>query len=186
MPSPCYGFRCEAISRLWDLNLTLSIYLGNATFEHFAVCPLIFFHHSRWNYHTRWNYHPICKKGTRKAGTPWKPICLVNNGRLQMTPAVLLKLKDNNILLSTVPANMTRIFQPLDVSVNGYTKKFTKKLFVAWYSRQVILEMDARKSIEKPLHTTSIIELYNHVVCRRKRSVHQELKERREHMILLR
>ena len=26
MPSPRYGFRFEAVSRLWDLNLTLSVY----------------------------------------------------------------------------------------------------------------------------------------------------------------
>ena len=33
VPSPRYGFRFEAVSLLWDLNLTLSWYLGNATFR---------------------------------------------------------------------------------------------------------------------------------------------------------
>ena len=34
VPSPRYSFRFEAVSRLWDLNLTLSVYLGNAIFPH--------------------------------------------------------------------------------------------------------------------------------------------------------
>ena len=32
MPSPRYGFRFEAVYRLRNLNLTLSVYLGNGTF----------------------------------------------------------------------------------------------------------------------------------------------------------
>ena len=37
VPSPRYGFRFEAVSRLCDLNLTLSVYLGNATFAQFLT-----------------------------------------------------------------------------------------------------------------------------------------------------
>ena len=44
----------------------------------------------------------------------------------QTTPAVLKTFKDNEILLVFVPANMTHIFQPLDLSVNAFAKKFTK------------------------------------------------------------
>ena len=32
VPSPRYGFRFEAVSRLRDLNLTLSVYIGYAIF----------------------------------------------------------------------------------------------------------------------------------------------------------
>ena len=34
VPSPRYGFRFEAASRLWDLNLTLSVYVRNATLRY--------------------------------------------------------------------------------------------------------------------------------------------------------
>ena len=39
MPSPRYGFRFEAVSLLGDLNLTLSVYLGNATFA--QILPFV-------------------------------------------------------------------------------------------------------------------------------------------------
>ena len=39
VPSPRYSFRFEAVSRLWDLNLTLSVYLGNATFA--KILPFV-------------------------------------------------------------------------------------------------------------------------------------------------
>ena len=40
MPSPRYGFRFESVSRLWNLNLTLSVYLGNATFA--KILPFVY------------------------------------------------------------------------------------------------------------------------------------------------
>ena len=36
----------------------------------------------------------------------------------QMTNEVISLLKENNIILIRVPANMTHIFQPLDLTVN--------------------------------------------------------------------
>ena len=44
--------------------------------------------------------------------------------RGQMTEDVLNVLKENNILLVRVPANMTHLFQPLDLTVNGTSKAF--------------------------------------------------------------
>ena len=43
--------------------------------------------------------------------------------RGQMTQEVTTLLHKNNILFVTVPNNMTHLFQPLDVTVNGHCKK---------------------------------------------------------------
>ena len=56
----------------------------------------------------------------------------------QMTEDVLNVLKDNKILLDRAPANMTHIFQPLDLTVNGTFKTFMHKKFFEWYSRQIL------------------------------------------------
>ena len=49
----------------------------------------------------------------------------------QMTCAVRELLNENHILLERVPANLTYLFQPLDVQggLNGYVKRFMKKKF---------------------------------------------------------
>ena len=46
--------------------------------------------------------------------------------RGKMTNAVFEKLKKNNIVVSLVPANMTHLFQPLDLTVNEYFKPCMK------------------------------------------------------------
>ena len=40
----------------------------------------------------------------------------------QMTSDVLNLLRDNKILLTNVPPNMTKFYQPLDLTFNGYAK----------------------------------------------------------------
>ena len=52
----------------------------------------------------------------------------------QMTDPVIEKLKESNIKLTMVPANMTNLFQPLDLTVNGSAKAFLKKKFTEQYS----------------------------------------------------
>ena len=49
----------------------------------------------------------------------------------QMTCAVRELLNENHILLEKIPANLTYLFQPLDVQrgPNGYVKRFMKKRF---------------------------------------------------------
>ena len=60
----------------------------------------------------------------------------------QMTGPVLEKLRDNKILLVRVPANMTNIFQPLDLTVNGFFKALMKKKSTEWYSKQIANELE--------------------------------------------
>ena len=102
----------------------------------------------------------------------------------QMTCAVRELLNENHILLEKVPANLTYLFQPLDVQggPNGYVKRFMKKMFTLWYSDQVIRALDEGKDIEdvetslklsivKPLHAKWLIEMYNHMTSSEGRDV---------------
>ena len=92
----------------------------------------------------------------------------------QMTKQVKDLLNENNIKLQKVLANLTYLFQPLDVQggPNGHTKRFMKKKFTLWYGDQVKSELDKGKKIEeidismklsilKPLHEKWLIDLYN-------------------------
>ena len=94
--------------------------------------------------------------------------------RGQITQPVLDLLKDNKILFDFVPANMTSIFQPLDLTVNGYAKRYYKKVFNEWYTDQVFQQLDDGKDLEeidvklqlttlKPLHAQWLTEFYNHM-----------------------
>ena len=47
----------------------------------------------------------------------------------QMTDPVIEKIRENSIKLLKVPANMTQLFQPLDLTVNGAAKTFIKRRF---------------------------------------------------------
>ena len=47
----------------------------------------------------------------------------------QVTKPVINKMTENSIKLVKVPANMTRLLQPLDLSVNGAAKAYMKKRF---------------------------------------------------------
>ena len=92
----------------------------------------------------------------------------------QVTQSVLDLLKKHNILFDFVSASITSIFQPLDLTVNGYTKKYCKKKFNEWYTDQIFQQLDEGKDLEeidvklqlttlKPLHAKWMTELYNHM-----------------------
>ena len=87
---------------------------------------------------------------------------IVDVFRGQMTVDVLTFLKDNNIWLVGVPANMTHIFQPFDLTVNGTFRTFMHKKFSEWYSREILhvleygcevmdVKVDVKLTIMKPL-----------------------------------
>ena len=98
----------------------------------------------------------------------------------QITEPVLDLLKQNNIAIVFVPANMTHLFQPLDL--NGYAKKYCKKKFNEWYTDQIFQQLDDGKSLEeidvklqlttlKPLHALWLTELYNHMTAKEGKEV---------------
>ena len=100
----------------------------------------------------------------------------------QMTEEVLEKLKCNNIFLVRVPANMTHIFQPLDLTVNGHFKQYMKEKFSTWHSEQLSLALENGEKLEninisfkitvlKPLHAKWLVEFYNHITSGEKREI---------------
>ena len=66
----------------------------------------------------------------------------------QMTAEVLNAYEEANILIINVPANMTKCYQPLDLTVNGCAKRFLKSKFTEWYSSQVRAYLDNGVSID--------------------------------------
>ena len=80
-----------------------------------------------------------------------------------MTKPVNDKMAENYIKVAQVPGNMTQIFQPLDLTVNGSAKVFMKKGFTKWYNCCIVQELDncndvdsidiqLKMPIVKPLH----------------------------------
>ena len=102
----------------------------------------------------------------------------------QMTSPVLKVLSDNNILLQSVPANFTYLFQPLDVQggPNGFVKRLMKKKFTDWYAEQITKAMDEGQELEsidiplklsivKLLHAKWLIDMYNEMTSAEGRHV---------------
>ena len=92
--------------------------------------------------------------------------------RGQITDKVLDHFKENSIATVFIPANMTCHLQPLDLTVNGYAKKYCKKKFNEWYMEQIMKQLDSEKPIDeievklqlttlKPLHTEWLTDFYN-------------------------
>ena len=94
--------------------------------------------------------------------------------RGQITYPVTEKLQENNILTIRVPANMTNIFQPLDLTVNGSAKSFMKHKFTEWYSAQIgkeledgvplgDIEIKLQLSVLEHLHASWLVDLFNYM-----------------------
>ena len=95
----------------------------------------------------------------------------------QITDKVLHQYKDSNIEVVFVPANMTGLLQPLDLTNNGYAKKYCKSKFNHWCISEITKQMDDGKSVEeiddklqlnrlKPLHAEWLAELYNQMTTK--------------------
>ena len=66
-----------------------------------------------------------------------------------MTKAVPNLLKDHNIFVSPLPNNMKHIFQPLDLTVNSWVKKFMKEKCTAWYALQITAGLKKGLAVDK-------------------------------------
>ena len=92
----------------------------------------------------------------------------------QMRSDVLNLLRDNKILLTNVPANVTKFYQPLDLMVNGCAKRFMAQKFNDWYTQQVSAQLDKGIAVDeidiklhlsllKPLPAEWLVDFYNHM-----------------------
>ena len=90
------------------------------------------------------------------------------------------------MFLVRVPANMTHIFQSLDLTVNGHFKQYMnfmmKEKFSTWYSEQISLALENGEKLEdinisfkiavlKPLHAQWLVEFYDHITSGEKREI---------------
>ena len=90
----------------------------------------------------------------------------------QMTDKVMEKLHSLNCEFVSVPANMTHIFQPPDLAVNGSSKNYMKNQFITYYSTAVKQQLDSGTDLQdievdfklttiKPLHAQWLVNMYN-------------------------
>lgn len=116
----------------------------------------------------------VNKERNRMQRPDQKALVIFDVFRGQVTDKVLKKFKENHIETVFVPANMTALFQPLDLTVNAYAKKFLKKKFNNWYMSEISNQLDAGKQIEeievklqltklKPLNAEWLTDLYNNM-----------------------
>ena len=92
----------------------------------------------------------------------------------QLTNEVVNEMKEHDIVIRQVPANMTHLFQPLDLTVNSSAKAFLKKKFTEWFSQKIEEGLSEGKDLEdidipltlsvlKPSHASWVVDLYNYL-----------------------
>ena len=109
---------------------------------------------------------------------------IINVFKGQTVDPVLKVLSNNNIFLQSVPANITYLFQLLDVQggANGFVKHLIKNKFSDWYAVQITQAMDDSReldsidielklSIIKPLHAKRMMEVYNEMTSAERKEV---------------
>ena len=117
---------------------------------------------------------PYLKEERKKLGLEisHKGLLIMDVFTGQMTTEVLDVITKNNIVVVNVPANMTKFYQPLDLTVNGHAKRFFKSKFSAWYADQISKQLNEGVKIDevdvkfrlttmKPLHAQWVVDFYN-------------------------
>ena len=90
----------------------------------------------------------------------------------QCTKQVLYLIDENNCVIVLVPPNLTHVFQPLDLSINGVAKAFLTNKFSEWYSKEIAkgldqgqniydIEVNTTLTVMKPIHANWIMGLYD-------------------------
>lgn len=84
--------------------------------------------------------NPYIKVTRKKLGLPdnQKALLVWDVFKAQTTDKVTNELKRLNVEYTSVPANMTHFFQPLDLTSNRSAKEFMKTKFVTWYASEII------------------------------------------------
>lgn len=66
----------------------------------------------------------------------------------QTTTTIRNLLASNIIYFSKVLANMTNLYQLLDLTVNGYESAFVKRMFTEWLATQILEALKSGKAPE--------------------------------------
>ena len=81
--------------------------------------------------------HVVKQRELLKCPVDQKAVAIMDVPTGQMTAEVLNAYEEAHILIINFPANMAKYYQPLDLTVNGYAKRFLKSKFTEGYSSQV-------------------------------------------------
>ena len=92
----------------------------------------------------------------------------------QKTRKVLDLIEANHCVNVYVPANLTHVFQVLDLTINGVAKSFLTRKFGERYAEQVTQQMakgidvydvkvDTNLTVMKPVHAKWLVGLYDHL-----------------------
>lgn len=88
------------------------------------------------------------KKKSLKCAEDQKVLVVMDVFTGQMTTEVDNGYEKANILIVNVPTNMTKYYQSLDLTVNGYSTTFLKRKFTEWYSTQFLTYLNNGTSID--------------------------------------
>ena len=85
-------------------------------------------------------------------------LLIIDVFRGQTTASNRNLLLSNDIYFSKVPANMTNLYQPLDLTVNGYAKAFMKRMFTEWFASQISEALGgiAPEDVDIPLNLSTL------------------------------
>ena len=94
--------------------------------------------------------------------------------RGQLTNEVVNEMKEHDTVMCQVPANITHLFQPLDLTLDGSAKAFLKAKFTEWFSEKIEeclsegkdledIDIPVTLSVLKPLHASWVVDLYNYL-----------------------
>ena len=114
-----------------------------------------------------------CERSKLGIGEDQYALLILDVFKVQMTEPLKRKMKESHIFFVRVPANITNIFQPKDLTVNGSFKSLMKSKFTEWHSKQIGKQLEENVPIEdteiklkvsflKPLHASWLMEAYNH------------------------
>ena len=85
-------------------------------------------------------------------------------------------------MICQVPLNMTHLFQPLNLTVNGSTKALLKAKFTEWFSQKIeevlsegkdLEDIDIRLTISvlKLLHARWVVDFFNYLTTTKSKVV---------------
>ena len=93
-----------------------------------------------------------------------------------------IQLDDNNISYVVVPANLTNLFQPLDLTVNKAAKVFMRNQYSEFYRSEVEKQLSNTVSPHdvnvnrnlatlKPIHAAWIVQMYDNFKTEKGKSI---------------